>query len=126
MGPRMGNAGQVEGRGAKRKRRVARRSRPLYPEAGNRGVVMGFLRILSWILVGLAIALIGADGVSTLEAGTPQVRTTAEIVGLFGPEVGLLDGGGVAKVANFFLAAPLWALLGVAGIVLTLVFRPID
>ena len=87
---------------------------------------MGILRIVAWVLVGLAIALVGADGVSTLEAGTPQVRTTAEIIGLFGPDVGLLDGGGAARTANFFLAAPLWALLGVVGIVLTLVLRPVD
>ena len=87
---------------------------------------MGILRIASWILVGLAIALIGADGVTTLEAGTPQVRTTAEIIGLFGPDVGLVDGGGIAKAANFFLAAPLWAILGLIGVVLTLVFRPIE
>ena len=87
---------------------------------------MGILRIVAWVLVGLAIALVGADGISTLEAGTPQVRTTAEIIGLFGPEVGLIEGGGAGKAVNFFLAAPLWALLGVVGIVLTLVFRPID
>ena len=87
---------------------------------------MGALRTLSWILVGLAIALIGADGVSTLEAGTPQVRTMAEVIGLFGPQVGLVEGGPLAKVANLFLSAPLWAILGLVGIVLTLVFRPID
>lgn len=87
---------------------------------------MGILRIVAWVLVGLAIALVGADGISTLEAGTPQIRTTAEIIGLLGADIGLLAGGGAAKAVNFFLAAPLWALLGVVGIVLTLVFRPID
>ena len=87
---------------------------------------MTILRILAWVLVGLAIALIGADGVSTLEAGTPQVRTTAEVVSLLGPDVGLLGGGGAAKVANVFLAAPLWAVLGVIGVVLTLVLRPVE
>lgn len=87
---------------------------------------MTIIRIVSWLLVGLAIALIGADAISTMEAGTPQIRTTAEIISLLGPDVGLIDGGGLAKVGNFFLAAPLWAVIGFIGIVLTLVFRPID
>jgi hypothetical protein len=87
---------------------------------------MGILRIVSWVLLGLGIALLGADGISTLEAGQPVIRTTAEIISLVGPDVGLAEGGGMAKTANFFLAAPLWALLGGLGLILTLVFRPID
>ena len=87
---------------------------------------MNVLRIIAWILVGLAIALVGADGITTLEAGTPQVRTTAEIVGLLGPDIALMEGGGAAKAVNLVLAAPLWAILGLFGVILTLVFRPVD
>ncbi|MEM6650846.1 MAG: hypothetical protein AAF603_11420, partial [Pseudomonadota bacterium] len=67
-----------------------------------------------------------ADGISTLEAGEPVVRTTAEILSAFGLQLTPMDGGGLAGIANFFLNAPLWMLLGISGIILTLVFRPID
>ena len=87
---------------------------------------MGILRILSWLLLGLGIALLGADGVSTLEAGQPVIRTTQEIVNLLGADLALLEGGGVAGAANFVLTLPLWAILGGLGLILTLVFRPID
>ena len=79
---------------------------------------MAAFRILAWVLVALALMLIGADGVSTLEAGEPVVRTAAEIAGLFGLELTVPDGG----VGKFFLDAPLWMLIGVPGLILTLVF----
>lgn len=87
---------------------------------------MNALRILAWILVGLGIALIGADAISTLEAGVPVLRTTQEILALLGLDVGLAKGGGIGRVLNFFLTVPLWAMIGLLGIVLTLMFRPID
>jgi hypothetical protein len=87
---------------------------------------MAGFRLLAWILVALALMLLGADGISTLEQGEPVVRTTAEILGLFGLQIAPAGEGGVGSVANFFLDAPLWAILGVIGIVLTLLFRPID
>ena len=87
---------------------------------------MGILRFLSWILLGLGIALLGADGVSTLEAGQPVIRTTQEILGALGLEIALLDGGVAAGPVNLFLTLPLWAILGTIGLILTLVFRPID
>lgn len=88
---------------------------------------MGFFRLLSWLLVALGIALLGADAVSWLEQGTPVIRTTAEIMNLIGIGVAHDVGDGpVAKVANFLLNAPLWALVGGIGIVLTLIFRPLD
>ncbi len=87
---------------------------------------MAILRILAWLLVGLALMLLGADAIATLESGVPEVRTTAEVIALFGPELDYLEGGGIGKVANFLLAAPLWAIVGIVGVVLTLVFRPIS
>ena len=83
------------------------------------------LRITAWVLVGLAIALLGADGVSTLEAGLPVIRTTQEVLSLLGLDIALLEGG-IGKPVNFLLTLPLWAVFGVVGVVLTLVFRPID
>ena len=87
---------------------------------------MGILRIVSWLLLGLGIALIGADGVSTLEAGQPVIRTTQEILALLGADIALLEGGGVGKAVNLVLTLPFWALVGGLGLILTLVFRPID
>lgn len=87
---------------------------------------MAFFRVLAWILVALALMLIGADGISTLEDGVPVVRTTAEIIDLMGPTMKPLASGPVAGVVNFFLEAPLWAVFGILGIILTLLFRPID
>ena len=89
---------------------------------------MAAFRFIAWVLVALAVALLGADAVSSLERGEPVVRTTAEVLGLIGLPVG--DGGepegGVAKAAATVMSLPLWAVLGVIGTVLTLVFRPID
>ncbi len=88
---------------------------------------MGFFRLLSWLLVAIGIALLGADAISWLEQGTPVIRTTAEIMNLVGIGVAHDVGDGpIAKVANFLLNVPLWALVGGIGIVLTLIFRPLD
>ena len=87
---------------------------------------MAILRLVAWVLVALALLLLGADGVSTLEAGEPVVRTTAEILGLLGLEVTPGGEGSLAGVSDFFLEAPLWAVFGTVGVVLTLIFRPVD
>lgn len=88
---------------------------------------MAAFRFLAWILVALAVALLGADAVSSLETGEPVVRTTAEVLGLFGIETGGSEPeGGVAKAVTTVLSLPLWAVVGIIGLVLTLVFRPID
>jgi predicted anti-sigma-YlaC factor YlaD len=88
---------------------------------------MGFFRLVSWLLVALGIALLGADAISWLEQGTPVIRTTAEIMNLAGIGIAHDVGDGpVAAVANFLLNAPLWALVGGIGIILTLIFRPLD
>ena len=86
---------------------------------------MAVLRILAWVFVALALMLLGADGISTLETGEPVIRTAAEIFALFGLEFGRPEGG-AGSVVNFLLDAPMWAIFGVIGIILTLLFRPID
>lgn len=90
---------------------------------------MALFRFLAWLFVAFAIALLGADAVESLETGEPSIRMTAEILGLFG-----IDGfaiaeaapGGLADAISTVMGLPLWGILGVIGIVLTLVFRPIE
>jgi hypothetical protein len=87
---------------------------------------MGIFRLLSWVFVAVGLALVGADGISTMEAGEPVIRTTAEVAGLFGLTLDNLEGGGAASFANMLLNLPLWALIGGLGVIMTLIFRPID
>lgn len=89
------------------------------------GASMSIFRLLAWGFVATGLALIGADAVSWLEQGEPVIRTSAEIMGLFGLQVSDVEGGGAAGVANFLLNAPLWALIGGLGIIMTLIFRPL-
>ncbi|WOI53102.1 hypothetical protein [Parvularcula sp. LCG005] len=83
---------------------------------------MAIFRIVAWLLVAVALMLLGADGISTLEAGEPVVRTTAEILSLLGLQMTPPESG----VMKFVLEAPMWMFFGIVGIVLTLIFRPID
>ena len=41
---------------------------------------MAAFRLIAWVLVALAIALLGADGVASLEGGEPVMRSTADIL----------------------------------------------
>ena len=90
---------------------------------------MALFRLLAWILVAIAVALLGADGVTSLEAGEPVMRTTADILGLFGVSGNALvdnSPGGVSQALDAVLKLPLWGVVGIIGVVLTLIFRPID
>ncbi len=90
---------------------------------------MAAFRFIAWVLVALAVALLGADAVSSLEKGEPVVRTTASVLSLFGIDgQGVADvaPGGVAQAITTLLGIPLWAVVGLVGVVLTLVFRPMD
>ncbi|HXI88156.1 MAG TPA: hypothetical protein VNH64_11895 [Parvularculaceae bacterium] len=90
---------------------------------------MAAFRFLAWLLVSIAVALLGADAVSSLEQHQPVIRTTAEILSLIGfNNAGLVQNSphGIAKALQTILALPLWAILGLIGVVLTLVFRPIE
>lgn len=95
----------------------------------DEGSVMAVFRFLAWILVASAVALLGADGVSSLERGEPVMRPTAEILGLIGIDgIAIAENapGGVSQALGAVMDLPLWAVVGVIGVVLTLVFRPID
>ena len=86
-------------------------------------------RFIAWACLALAFALLGADAVSSLEAGVPHMRTTADILMLFHLDSsGWADAapGGISNALSTILGLPLWGVLGPIGIVLTLVFRPID
>lgn len=85
---------------------------------------MSTLRVVAWILVAVALMLVGADLVSTLEVGVPVVRTATEVFALAGVSLPQVTEDTNA-VLRFFLEVPMWAILGFIGIVLTLVFRPI-
>ncbi len=90
---------------------------------------MAAFRLFSWILVALALALLGADAVSSLEAGEPVIRTSGEVlalIGINGPAVAENSPAGMAKVLSTLFNLPLWAVLGLVGVVMTLIFRPME
>lgn len=90
--------------------------------------MIGF-RFVAWLLVSIAVALLGADAVSSLEEGVPVIRTTATVLSLFGLDgMSLADAapGGVGKAIETLMSIPLWAVVGIIGVVLTLVFRPME
>ncbi len=90
---------------------------------------MAAFRFIAWVLVALAIALLGADGVSSLESGEPVMRTTQsvlELIGVNGAAIVENSPGGVSQALGTIMGLPLWGVVGVIGIVLTLIFRPMD
>ena len=90
---------------------------------------MAAFRFIAWVMVALAIALLGADGVASLETGEPVMRSTAQIlalVGIDGTSITEVSPGGVAQALGTILDLPLWGVIGLIGVVLTLIFRPMD
>ena len=90
---------------------------------------MAAFRFVAWMLVAISIALLGADGVSSLESGEPVMRTTAQILELVGINVADVSEnapGGISQVLSTLMALPLWGVIGIFGVVLTLIFRPME
>ena len=90
---------------------------------------MAAFRILAWVLVAIAIALLGADGVSSLETGEPVMRSTEAVLGLMGVDGAAMvknSPGGVSQAIGTIMGLPLWGVFGIIGVVLTLIFRPMD
>ncbi|MEM9168804.1 MAG: hypothetical protein AAGC56_04045 [Pseudomonadota bacterium] len=90
---------------------------------------MAAFRFIAWFLLAISIALLGADAISSLEAGKPYLRSTADllqIVNIDGVAMAQSAPGGLSGALSTLMALPLWGVLGPLGIVLTLVFRPID
>ncbi len=88
---------------------------------------MKSLRIAAWIFVALALALLGADLISSLEMGQPVVRTTREILNLLpGVNIGNLDTSGAVGLVKLVIDLPLWAVIGVLGLAATILVKPVD
>jgi hypothetical protein len=90
---------------------------------------MAAFRFIAWILVAIAVALLGADGVASLEQGEPIMRSTADIMMLVGIDGGAMAEsapGGVSQALGTIMGLPLWGVLGIIGVVLTLIFRPME
>jgi hypothetical protein len=90
---------------------------------------MAAFRFIAWILVALAVALLGADGVASLETGEPVMRSTEQILALVGIDGGAIaknSPGGVSQALGTIMGLPLWGVIGLIGVVLTLIFRPMD
>ena len=90
---------------------------------------MAAFRFIAWVLFGLAIALLGADGVTSLENGEPVMRSTEQILALIGIEGAAItenSPGGVSQALSTLMSLPLWGVIGIIGVVLTLIFRPLE
>lgn len=88
---------------------------------------MKTLRIIAWTMIALALALVGADLVSSLELGQPVVRTTREILNLIpGIAIDPLGTSGVLGMINLVIDLPLWAIVGLIGLAATILVRPVD
>jgi hypothetical protein len=96
---------------------------------------MAFFRFLALILIVLGLMLLGADVVSMLESGQePVLRSLESVWGMFtatGVEsfrawFAELVPGPVMDAFNIFLGLPAFAVFGVVGILLAVVFRERD
>ena len=77
----------------------------------------------------IAIALLGADGVTSLETGEPVMRSTEFMLGLIGIDGAAIaenSPGGVSQAIRTIMGLPLWGVFGVIGVVMTLIFRPME
>jgi hypothetical protein len=92
--------------------------------------VLATVRIVGILLVAHALMLIGADEISTLEAGGVRViRPLSAILTLYGANVEAWHAdlpGVFAGVVSAVLSWPGWGVLAVVGGVLALIARPRD
>ena len=90
---------------------------------------MAAFRFIAWVFLALAVALLGADGVASLETGEPVMRSTQQILELIGIDGGAItknSPGGVSQALGTIMGLPLWGVIGLVGVVLALIFRPMD
>ncbi len=97
--------------------------------------LMAFLRFVALILIVLGLMLLGADVISMLESGQePALRTLESVWGLFtatGVEsfkvwFAELVPAIVIDIFNAVLSLPAFAVFGVFGILLAVIFRERD
>jgi cytochrome bd-type quinol oxidase subunit 2 len=95
---------------------------------------MAVFRFIAFLLIVAALMLLGADVVSMLESGEPRMRSIEIIWALFaagGAEAfktwatATLPGPLPEGVA-MLLSWPAWAVLGVTGVLLAILFRQRD
>lgn len=88
-------------------------------------------RLVSLVLITVALMLLGADLITTLEKGGPiTVRSAAQVWGLFGKasEAAFFAWmqksvpAPVGAAVDALLSLPAWALTGVLGVILAFVF----
>jgi hypothetical protein len=89
-----------------------------------------FMRLVSLILVVIALMLLGADAVTSLEHhGQIAVRSVQNVWGMFDPAGLMAFRGWMTSLPSFLaggfasvLAIPGWAITGVIGVILAFVF----
>ena len=91
---------------------------------------MFVFRLIAWLIMAIAVALLGADLVSTLETGELFLRSLSDILALLGV-VGfdtMAEGlpAGASQAVGLLAGAYAWLVLGVIGLILVLIFRPMD
>lgn len=89
------------------------------------------VRILGLVLVAIALMLLGADALSSLEAGAITLRSTAEFWEiLHEPSLAGLEGwlealpGWAETAGEFVLEAPAWTVSGVLGLLMAIAAGP--
>ena len=94
----------------------------------NEGAFMAALRFTSWLLVAIALMMLGADSVSSMEGGSVVIRSIADYFALWGGEANGVSSapGGMGQALGAALSVPAWAVFGVLGVILVLIFRPMD
>jgi cytochrome bd-type quinol oxidase subunit 2 len=89
-------------------------------------------RFFALVFIVLGLMLLGADVVTLLERGTePHMRSLSEVFGLFTATgvaslqgwIGSLAPGAVADGVASILAWPAFAVFGVTGVILAILFR---
>ncbi|GAK45343.1 conserved protein [Tepidicaulis marinus] len=92
-------------------------------------------RLIGLIFIAIALMLLGADGIQTLESGEVSIRSLSEVWTLLHPSSmeSFMAWSGetlppVAQdpVLSTIMGAPSWASFGVIGIIIALLFRRRD
>lgn len=104
--------------------------RPIPNASAEFSAVAVALRFVSLVLVILALLLLGADAITSLDKGQVTVRSLDQVWSLLGPtSIGAFKAwlehslpAPISRWTYVVLALPGWALSGVLGVVLAFVF----
>ena len=91
---------------------------------------MVIFRVISLVIIAVALMLLGADALTSLENGGMTLRTTAEVLNLIGQDgagvQSLLEGslpGALSPIVSQSMNIAAWVPLGVIGLILAMIFR---